>query len=202
MVFFRRFIKIKDYISPATLAVVLVAIISGLLLFVPPIHGLADNGDFYRALLSNGLYRLPHPHNQYINYVIPKFGIMKYFNENNVAVFSSQAIFIKIAVFFNKLFYSRNIFDIRFLGLTYYIFYLGAIYLLTKSLVYPYRKARSYFVALIVTFVFADSSFTLYFNSFFAEPGMLIAMLYAFGALMAIGRHCYTKNGLCYLYIS
>ncbi|MDV7719449.1 hypothetical protein GA840_06245 [Pediococcus ethanolidurans] len=186
--------KFKDYVSPALLAVILAAIISGILLFINPIHGLADNGDFYRAMLGNGIYRLPHPSNQYLSYVIPKFGIMKYFNENNVAVFSSQSLFIQLALVLNRLFYSRTIFDIRFLGVVYYVFYLGGIYLLTKSLVYPYKKMHSYVVALLVVVMFADSSFTLYFNSFFAEPGMLIAMLYAFGALMAIAHKCYQKN--------
>lgn len=194
--------KFKDYVSPALLAVILAAIISGILLFINPIHGLADNGDFYRAMLGNGIYRLPHPSNQYLSYVIPKFGIMKYLNENNVAVFSSQSLFIQLALVLNRLFYSRTIFDIRFLGVVYYVFYLGGIYLLTKSLVYPYKKVRSYVVALLVVVMFADSSFTLYFNSFFAEPGMLIAMLYAFGALMAIAHKCYQKTGqwfFCFL---
>lgn len=186
--------KFKQYFSPALVAVILAAVISGILLFVTPIHGLADNGDFYRAMLSNGIYRLPSPHNQYLNYVITKFGILQYFNENNVAVFSSQTLFIKLALGLNRIFYSRTIFDIRFLGAVYYVFYLGAIYLLTKSLVFPYKKVRSYIVALLVVFMFADSSFTLYFNSFFAEPGMFIAVLYAFGALTAIARKCYRKN--------
>ncbi|WP_125568663.1 hypothetical protein [Companilactobacillus insicii] len=186
--------KFSDLISPALLATILVAIISGVLLFVPPINGYADNGDFYRAMLSNGIYRLPSKHPWAIDYVITKFGIFQYFNEYGTIAFSSQSIFIRIAVMINKLFYSSKVFDIRFLGLLYYFLYLGSIYLLTKSVVYPYKKLRSYAVSLIIVLIFADSSFTLYFNSFFAEPVMYIFMIYAFASIMLLAKGCYKKN--------
>lgn len=53
-------------------ATILVAIISGIILFIPPIKGLGDNGDFYNVLLTNGLYRLPTHYNQLSDYVINK----------------------------------------------------------------------------------------------------------------------------------
>lgn len=172
--------------SPALLATVLAAIIAGYLLFVPPFHGLADNGDFYRAQFVNGLYRLKGY--SMLDYVTPKLGIMQYYNDTTAAVFSSQPLFVKMAVLLNKLFYSKTVFDLRFMGLIYYLPYLGSMYLLTTAMTAPYRKLRSYLIALLIVFVFADSSFTLYFNSFFAEPGMLILMLYAFSALMLVAR--------------
>lgn len=62
--------------SPALLATILAAVIAGYLLFIPPFHGLADNGDFYRAQFVNGLYRLKGYH--MLDYVTPKLGIMQY----------------------------------------------------------------------------------------------------------------------------
>lgn len=176
------------------MATILVAIICGLILFVPPISGYADNGDFYRAMLSNGIYRLPSDGSQYVGYVVKKFGILQYFNENNVAVFSSQSIFIKVALILNKIFYSSKYFDIRFLGIVYYMAFLPTIHLLTRALVEPARKIRSYVIALLIVIVFADASFTLYFNSFFAEPGMLICTLYAFSAVILLARGRYSKR--------
>ena len=160
--------------------------IAGYLLFVPPFHGLADNGDFYRAQFVNGLYHLKGY--SMLDYVTPKLGIMQYYNDTTAAVFSSQPIFVKLAILLNKLFYSKTVFDLRFMGLVYYVPYLGSMYLLTMAMTAPYRKLRSYLIALLIVFVFADSSFTLYFNSFFAEPGMLILMLYAFASLMLVAR--------------
>ncbi len=186
--------QISRVLSPAMFACLFAAAVTMPLLFLTPIHGLADNGDFYRAMLSNGIYRLPSQHSQYLSFVVQKFGLMHYFNENNVAVFSSQSLVVKTAVVLNKFFYSRHVFDIRFLAAIYEAFFLGAIYLLTKSLVYPYRRLRSYLIAAMVVFVFADGTLTLYFNSFFAEPGMLIAAMYGFAALMAIVHRCYQHN--------
>lgn len=186
--------RISRVFSPGVFACLFAALVTIPLLFLTPIHGLADNGDFYRAMLSNGIYRLPSQHSQYLNFVVQKFGLMRYFNENNVAVFSSQSLVVKAAVVLNKLLYSRHVFDLRFLAAIYEVFFLGAVYLLTKSLVYPYRRLRSYVIAALVVFVFADGTLTLYFNSFFAEPGMLIAVMYGFAAIMAIVHRCYQHN--------
>ncbi|QMT83282.1 hypothetical protein [Companilactobacillus pabuli] len=188
------FNKFSKWISPALLATILAALISGFILFVPPIHGLADNGDFYRSILSNGIYRLPTSYSQYSDYVIPKFGIMQYFNENNISVLSSQTIFIQLALFLNKLFYSKTIFTIQFMGLIYYLFYLGGIYLLTNAFVHPFRKIRNYFLSLLIVFIFADSAYTLYFNSFFAEPGMFVLMLYICASIISLARNVYAKR--------
>lgn len=177
------------YISPAVLATILAAVIVGVLLFIEPIHGLADNGDYYRAIFVNGLYKFKSYH--MLSYVNPKLGILQYYNETTSAVFSSQPLFVKTAVCLNKLFYSRHVFDLRFMGLVYYVPYLGGIYLLTEGLTHPYRKFRSYLIALLIVFVFADSSFTLYFNSFFAEPGMFVLTLYMFASILLLARHRY-----------
>lgn len=188
------FQKFSKVISPAMLATILVAIISGIILFVPPINGLADSGYFYNTLLSNGLYRLPTHYNQYSDFVIKKFGILQYYNENQFYTVTSQMIFVKLAMFLNKIFYSRTIFDIRFMGVVNYLFYLGGIYLLTKSLVHPLRKVRSYVAALVVVLIFGDSAYILFFNSFFAEAQMLILIVYIFAAIMSLARKVYQKN--------
>lgn len=176
------------------LATILVAIISGIILFVPPINGLADNGDFYNSLLSNGLYRFPPHYNQYSDFVIKKFGILQYYNENKFYTVTSQMLFVKLALFLNKIFYSRTVFDIRFMGLVNYFFYLGSIYLLTKSLVHPLRKFKSYVIALLVVLIFGDAAYILFFNSFFAEAQMIILMLYIFAAIMSLARKVYQNH--------
>lgn len=195
MVSVKRCWKIfQNHVSPAAMATMLAAVICAVILFVPPINGYEDNGDFYRAMLSNGVYRLPTKSSQYIGYVITKFGILKYFNENNVAVFTSQALFVKAAVMLNKLFYSQRYFDIRFLGAVYYVAFLPGIYLLTKALTGSWRRIRSYVIAILVVIIFGDASFVLYFNSFFAEPAMLISFLYAFASVILLARGEYSKR--------
>lgn len=43
-------------------------------------------------------------------------------------------------------------------------------------------------------FIFADSAYTLYFNSFFAEPGMFILMLYLCASIISLARNIYSRR--------
>lgn len=181
-------------VPPPLFATLICAALAAFVLFVPPINGLADNGDFYRALYSNGIYKLSEANYSYLDFVTQKFGLMKYFNEYSSVNFSSQPLFVKLAVLLNKLFYSQTIFDIRFMGLVNYVLYLGGIYLLTDALTYPTKKWHNYLIALLVVFIMGDSSFTLYFNSFFAEPQMLALTLYSFSSILLIARKRYRHN--------
>lgn len=180
------------HVSPAWVAVLLTILIVFPYLFLNPIHGYADNGDFWRAIYPNGIYPFAaKDRTDYFNFVTPHYHIMQYFNENKMEVYSSQTLFIQVALFLNRLFYSKTIFDLRFLSGIYFLLFLGAIYLLTVALTHPLRRVRSYLIALMVVFVFADSAYTLYFNSFFAEPVSYLGMLYAVAAWLLLARKTY-----------
>ncbi|WP_191988113.1 glycan biosynthesis hexose transferase WsfD [Lapidilactobacillus wuchangensis] len=191
--------RLTRYISPALLATIAIAIIAGILLFVPPYNGYANNGDFERSMYISGLYVLPDRPYNHFNYFVRQFGIMQYFNESAATLFSSQPMIIKTAIMLNKFFYSTTIFDIRFLGVLYYVFYLGAIYLLTEALTFRMNRRRAYLLAAIMVFIFGDSSLTLYFNSFFAEPAMLISFIYLFACTLLITRRRYRHVWPLYL---
>ena len=183
--------KFRKNISPPLLACVLAAVIVGDLLFVSPINGYADNGDFARVIYINGIYPLDTKNYQYTTYLTQHYGLFKYYNEHIAMLFSSQGIFVKTAVLLNKLFYSKTVFDIRFMGLVYYVFYLGAIYLLTLAVTNSNkRKNVDYVIALIVVFMFADSSLT----SFFAEPVMIIAMMYITASLLLLMKKHFARS--------
>lgn len=187
--------KFRKNISPPLLACVLAAVIVGYLLFVSPINGYADNGDFARVIYINGIYPLDIKNYHYTTYLTQHYGLFKYYNEHTAMLFSSQGIFVKLAILLNKLFYSKTIFDIRFMGLVYYVFYLGAIYLLTLALTNSKKRENvDYVIALIIVFVFSDSSLTLYFNSFFAEPIMIISMMYITSPLLLLMKRYFTHD--------
>ncbi|MDF4187732.1 hypothetical protein PV941_01390 [Ligilactobacillus salivarius] len=187
--------KFRKNIYPPLLACVLAAVIVGYLLFVSPINGYADNGDFARVIYINGIYPLDIKNYHYTTYLTQHYGLFKYYNEHTAMLFSSQGIFVKLAILLNKLFYSKTIFDIRFMGLVYYVFYLGAIYLLTLALTNSKKRENvDYVIALIIVFVFSDSSLTLYFNSFFAEPIMIISMMYITSSLLLLMKRYFTHD--------
>ena len=187
--------KFRKNIYPPLLACVLAAVIVGYLLFVSPINGYADNGDFARVIYINGIYPLDIKNYHYTTYLTQHYGLFKYYNEHTAMLFSSQGIFVKLAILLNKLFYSKTIFDIRFMGLVYYVFYLGAIYLLTLALTNSKKRENvDYVIVLIIVFVFSDSSLTLYFNSFFAEPIMIISMMYITSSLLLLMKRYFTHD--------
>lgn len=187
--------KLRRRVSPPLLACLLAAAIVGYLLFITPINGYADNGDFARVIYINGIYPLDPKNYQYTTYLTQHYGLFQYYNEHVAMLFSSQGLFVKMAIGLNKLFYSRTIFDLRFMGLVYYGFYLGGIYLLTLALTdRTKRQLVDYVIALLVVFVFADSSLTLYFNSFFAEPVMIIAMMYITATLLLLMKKQFTRR--------
>lgn len=192
-------ITISTVISPSLLAVFLAAIVAWIALFIQPLIGIADNGDFLRMLYSNGLYQLPKYSDQYFSYFIKEYGIMHYYNEHGASLFSSEPLFIHLAVVLNKLFYSQTIFDIRFLSFIYYVLFLGSIYLLTEALTYRIKGWKGYFIALFVVIIFTDTAYIAYFNSLYSEPIMFIMCLYIVSSTLLMCRKRYNDSVLLVL---
>lgn len=115
-------------ITPAFAAAFGVLLVTVIALFTAPYVGMADNGDFFRIIYSNGLYfNLPDYDSQYFGYFIKQFGIYQYYNENSSMLVSSQSLFIKLALFVNKLVFSKEVFDIRFQAAIYTLLYVAAV---------------------------------------------------------------------------
>lgn len=189
------------WLSPAIFAMLLAAIVVGGLLFIAPIHGLADNGGFAQTLANNGLY--PLTGYQTVGYLNPRLGLMRYYDEvraTGLGGFSSQRLFVGLAIGLNKLFFSASQFDLRFLGLVYYLPFVGAVGLLTRALTQPYRRIRSYVLAVVIVLVFADTSLTLTFNSFYVAPILLIAAMTMVGSLLLLPRTTTHRGRLMSLY--
>lgn len=172
--------------SPVVTAVVVCALIVGWLVFLTPIHGYSDNGDFQYLMVTNDIYSL-HP--AQAGYVVQHYGLMKYYNPLHLHHLTSQSVVIQIAVGLNRLFYSPSVFDIRFLGAVHYVFYLGGVAILTKGLIGSQRRLRNYLIAAVVILFAADSSFTLYFNSFYPQALTFILLLYLVGFALLIIRY-------------
>ncbi|MCM3629678.1 hypothetical protein M3194_20265 [Paenibacillus glycanilyticus] len=178
---------LKKYISPATLAALGVALILLIELFVPPYIGMADNGDYYRILYSNGLYfNMPDYTSQTLGYFVKTFGIFQYYNENSALLWSSQTMFVRLSLGISQLFGSDQQFDIRIQGALYSVLYVGAVYLLVKASTWKASRRAGYGLAAAAIFVFGDIGYLAYFNSFYGESVVLIMLLYLFSAAMLL----------------
>ncbi|MCV2504546.1 hypothetical protein QQG10_01930 [Melissococcus plutonius] len=178
----------STYITPPIFAVLFIGILTCILLFISPINGLADNGQYFYVLNSNSLF-INNPNTYpYADYFQKTYGIMQYFNQTSTKFVSVQQLFITLAIWLNKLFFSKTVFDIRFLGMVYLIFFLPAIYLLIKGLTAGVSIQKSYLMALLVIFILGDASYTIFFNSFYKEAVSYLASLYIFASCIYFYR--------------
>lgn len=180
--------SLSRHLSPAWLAVLLVGIPAIILLFVPPINGLADNGDYFMILNRNSLYIQNPDSYQYNSYFQNIYGIRQYFNETDTGFLSTGELFITAAIGLNKLFFSSTLFDLRFLGGVYLVALLPAIYFLTTALTFGMEKKRSYILAVIVGLMLGDGMYIIYFNSFYPEAAAYIGLLYFVAVLLYFFR--------------
>ena len=158
-------------------------------LFIPPLIGIADNGDFARLRYPNGLSRIPsEDHDQRFNFVYSKFAIVP---EPVVGIYyfhTSSHLFVGAARWLNVHFISREVFDIRVLGALYFFCFLLGIYLI---LIFSRRFAFQWrcLLAAALFGMYTDTAYTAYFNSFYSEPTALAALIIIVGcALLLIDR--------------
>lgn len=162
-------------------------------LILPPVIGLADNGDFYRAMDGMGIYKLDRfQEDQYLNYAGTKFGVYKYYNENGSRLISSQQIFIGAALLLDRIVTGEDqLFDIRFLGILLIVYACISIYLLLDYVTYGRSVKEGWVLSAVCVFMFADTGYTAYFNSFFPEGLVYVSFLGAMSCALLITQKRY-----------
>ena len=99
------------------------------ILFVRPITGVADNGDFARIMNSTGLqYISDSSSDRYFGYVnrLYKTGFILPFGGG---YFSTELPIVLLAVFISRTLLNTELFDIRFLAAIYTLIFTGAVFL-------------------------------------------------------------------------
>ncbi|RKP54440.1 hypothetical protein D7Z26_13910 [Cohnella endophytica] len=173
-----------------------------LLIYLPPAIGLADNSDFNRTMRAFGLTSMSGIKNWSAEYrykISNPTRIVQYFkniflpvNDSPSGYYSTQFIFIKIALFFNALanklvHRNPNLFNLFFLTVQFIIVYALALVLFLKEK----WKNNSYdnmAVKIVFAFIFLDCGYLVYFNSFFGESTTLIFLILSFVLLMYLEK--------------
>lgn len=196
------YIRFSRFVSPSWFGAAAVLVITRFALFTRPYIGMADNGDFFRVAYSNGVYfNAPGYSSDYFSYFVRQFGLFQYYNENGAILNSSQALFIKLAVEVNKLFFSSAIFDIRFQAAIFTLLYAAAIYLLIEGLTWGLSRNKGYIIAVLTVFIFGDTAYTAYFNSFYSEAIVLIMAIFMFASWLLMYRKRYNDYVLLALFV-
>jgi hypothetical protein len=192
---------LDKYISPASLAAFGVALIVLIELFIPPYIGMADNGDYYRILYSNGLYfNVPDYTSQTLGYFVKNFGIFQHYNENSALLWSSQTLFVRLALMISEWLGYDQQFDIRIQASLYGVLYVGAVYLLVKAATWRASSRAGYGLAAAAIFIFGDIGYVAYFNSFYSESVVLIMLLLLFSSCMLLYQRQYNDYILLFLF--
>jgi hypothetical protein len=191
----------KSILTPFELIVLIViASILTATLLIPPIVGLADNGDFYKMMSKFGLeHSAQAREDRYFTYVDPIYvadpqGAAQYQKVWGKTAISSEIIFMAAAVWLNDLLYSGRVFHLQFLGLIHIVMFLaGSILLLWGARNTNPLKRALYAVFSIVMFV--DIGRTSFFNSAYTETASFLFFALLVGAAMpAIFRRHFTSG--------
>lgn len=222
-------IKILDrikYIKNNYLIEIIILIVTALILantlFVYPIVGKADNGDFGRLMLYGGLTNISCEYNKiydgflHTKYLIsnPGMFIPFYIDWVSGSILLKAAVFIFLSVHNMRimdLFNIRvllvhntnntNLFDIRYLALIYCLVFLLGIFLIVS-----FKKFSPILKITAGTFIilfFTSTCYITYFNSFFGEAGIIVFFFLNIGTyLHLITREDPSTRHFVYFFIA
>lgn len=155
------------------------------ILFVRPIIGVADNGDFSRIMGPTGLYYLSRdPEERYFGYVNRLFGT-GFINPFGAGYLSTEIPVVLMAVLLNKSFLRTDLFDVRFLAAIYIIAFAAAAFLAVRY-IRRFSAFSGIAAALTIILIFCDTGYTSYFNSLYGEPVTFVSLALMVAAALAL----------------
>jgi hypothetical protein len=153
-------------------------------LFIPPIVGLADQGDFIRTIGRFG-YGPQHRGSLEYVYVEPTFIPDPRYRSTYWEQANSEYIFVGAALLLNKLVSKDGLLDITVAGFVHLLAFMAAF----ARLLWVVRRDRAYALLWIGALVaLTDVGYAAYWNSFYAEPASCIFFLLLLAEAVEISR--------------
>jgi hypothetical protein len=150
-------------------------------LLVPPILGLANNGDFDRVTGWAGLRSLGEKTGAgFANWVPMKFGITR-FAWRPTNYLSSETPLAALAVLGARVFTNGDVFDIRFVAGLHMLLLLAAIGLMVASC-RNLAPITQWLVAALLVFVFTDVGYAAQLNSLYSQTAAFLFLMLAVAA--------------------
>ncbi|HXM42470.1 MAG TPA: hypothetical protein VN924_14550 [Bryobacteraceae bacterium] len=158
-------------------------------LFIPPIVGLADQGDFIRTIGRFGYGPQHHGSLEYI-YVEPKFIPDPHYRSPDWEQANSEYLFVGATLLLNKLVSKDGLLDITVAGFVHLLVFMAAF----ARLLWVVRRDRAYALIWIGAMVaLTDVGYAVYWNSFYAEPASCIFFLLLLAEAVEIARAGQTR---------
>ncbi|MFY9551211.1 MAG: hypothetical protein WAU32_08685 [Thermoanaerobaculia bacterium] len=180
-------------------AVAAAALLLTFRLLIPPIVGLADNGDFERLMKPAGLaYATERPDERYFGWMQPRFPYTTPAADPS-GYRSSESLVVAAAVWAAHLLSKTPFFDVRFLGALHALLLIVAIGTLVaacRDLAPPAQAAA----ALLLVFFFTDPGYTAPFNSLYSQTASFVFLLSTAAAAALAVRRGRLSGGLLVAY--
>ncbi len=154
-------------------------------LFVPPIVGLADQGDYRRIIGRFGYGPVDKSEPYLIAFVPRKFSPDPSYRLPAYEHTESEYLFVGSAVWLNKLISKDGELDIEVIGLVHALVFLAAFARLL-SVTSGLRWAPFVWIAALL--VLTDVGYVAYWNSFYAEPASCLFFLLLLAEGISISR--------------
>jgi hypothetical protein len=153
-------------------------------LFIPPIVGLADQGDFIRTI-GRFSYGPQHRGNLEYDYVEPKYVPDAHYRAPYWEQANSEYLFVGAALLINKLLSKDGALDITVIGLTHALAFLAVF----ARLLWVARRHRVYPLVWMGALVaLTDAGYAVYWNSFYQEAASCIFLLLLMAEAVEIAR--------------
>jgi hypothetical protein len=160
------------------------AVILAYQLFLPPVTGLADQGDFVRTIGRFG-YGPQHHGSLKYNFVEPKYVADPSYRSPGWEMPNSEYLFTGAALLLNRLISKDGTLDITVVGLVHALAFLAAF----ARLLFVTRRSRYHALIWITALVaLTDAAYATYWNSFYTEPASGIFFLLALAEAIEIGE--------------
>lgn len=181
-----KYIK-ENYFTEAIILLI-IGIILLVTLFINPIVGKCDNGDFARFYLYGGLRDLSANYSDiydrtvHIKYALANLGVFLPFGPNWV----SGTLLLKFAEIISLLTGGliNSLFDIRYLAFVYSILFLAGIFLIVNNK--SFSTVLKVVCGAYIILLFTDASYIDFFNSFFGEAGTIVFFFLFIGTFLLL----------------
>jgi hypothetical protein len=171
----------KKSITPANIFLAIFTVVLVYQLFIPPIVGLADNGDFARIIDKVGI--LPGNNKEYLGNINLQFPIDFHYNIKGYQ--SSELIFVLGSILINALISKDGQFHLLVLGAVHLVAIIASLAVVAYGISGTTRRAKwVVFVALLV--FFTDVGYAAYLNSIYSEPASIIFLALTIGIILLI----------------
>jgi hypothetical protein len=151
------------------------AVILSAQLLVPPVVGLANNGDFEKVMGPAGLrYSTDRPDEKYFTHIVTKFSYSPVWG--TAGYLTSETVLARLARETARLFFPDRPFDLRALGALHAALLVGAIGGLVAA-AGGLTAAAQACAAVLLVFVFTDVGYAAPLNSFYSQTASLLFLL-------------------------